>query len=74
MEMKNQNPKKIKKYKSTCITLLSGKKLRVMKREVADVAQQNVSGGGHDVIVCMKSGKEYISQESKSSILTKITN
>lgn len=74
MEMKNQNPKKIKKYKPTCITLLSGKKLRVMKSEVVDVVEQNVIGGGYDVIVCMKSGKEYISQESKSSILTKITN
>ena len=46
MEMKNQNPKKIKKYKSTCITLLSGKKLRVMKSEVVDGVEQNVIGGG----------------------------
>ena len=72
--MKNQNPKKTKKYKSMCITLLSGKKLRIIKSEVVDVVEQAVIGGGYDIIVCMKSGKEYLSQENKNSILTKITN
>ena len=44
--IEKKNPeKKSKKYKSTCITLLSGKKLRVMKSEVVDVVEQNVIGG-----------------------------
>lgn len=43
---KKESGKKTKKYKSTCITLLSGKKLRVMKSEVVDVVEQSVIGGG----------------------------
>lgn len=66
---------KKRKFKTTVIALLGGKKLRIEKSEVADAQEQfRFFGGGYDVVLIMKSGKQYIVDMTKEQILTKISN
>ena len=68
--MKNKPKKQVKSF---ALHLLSGKKVRLIKKEVVDVSEQYTIWGGYDVIVCVKSGKEYLAQDKKEDILVKIS-
>ena len=63
-----------RKFKTTTINTLDGKKIRIVKAEVADVQEQYTFGGGIDTVVIMKSDYQYIVAMTKQQVLAKLTN
>ena len=70
MEVKSRKPARV--YKTTTITLLNGKKRRIVKSGVVDVSEQFTIDGGVDVVVTMCPGKEYLSSLSREKIILKL--
>lgn len=63
-------PKRV--YKTTTITLLSGKKRRIVKSDVVDVSEQLTIDESVDVVVTMRSGKEYLCLLTREQVMNKI--
>lgn len=66
--------KQKRKAISTVINTISGRKIRILKAEVADVQEQYTLGGGIDVVIIMKSGWQYIVNATKQEIENKVLN
>lgn len=64
----------MKKYKSTVIELLNGRKKRIIKADVQAIHEQLNIDGSVDVGVFMKSGEEYWVDTSKEQVEDKIFN
>lgn len=61
-----------KRFKTMELTLISGKKRRIVKDECVDVQEQYIIGGGIDVVVIMQSGIQYLVDMSKQQVLAKL--
>lgn len=61
-----------RKFKTTVLNLLSGKRVRIKKADVVAIHEQLSIGGGTDVGVFMKSGCEYWVNETKDAVEARI--